>query len=1046
MPEENTVFNAYCKKFRLIGCSLLLGCLLLQTVFAQATSATLSGICTDEEGNSIAQVSITVTNLETGKTRTALSDEEGRFYLPYLPAGHYRLAATKSGFRTEIRQNVKLSVGDAAVLNFQLRVGQIEEQIEVTAGFSPVETLNSAFSEIVDEHKIQHLPLNGRDITQLIQLQLGVNVARTDLGDILSGGKGARITVAGARPSSNIFMLDGTIINNLGNRVATGATGQLTGIETIQEFRALTSAFSAAYSRVSGGAFNIITKSGSNALHGSVFEFLRNDNFDARNFFDIEKPEYRRNQFGFSLGGPVSKNRTFFFGSYEGLRESTGLTTIKTVPDTDARNGLVAGNRVTINPLVKPYLDLWPQPTFDPVRGDGSAIFVGQFNRAAEEDFFTLRFDHSISESDSVMARYTVSDSSFLFLSEESFPQFPNQARNRPQYLTLSETKIFSPNLTNELRFGFARSNPTEDIAPEDPLPELSFIAGQPIGTISISGFDIFGSDRNLPRRITQNSFQLSDNFNFNRNRHTFAAGLQVERLQYNIISSSRSRGEFTFSNLSNFLRGIARTFEGLLPDANDVARSYRQTLLGWFLQEEVRAHRRLTLHFGLRHEFVTVPTENHGRLNNLHDPLDPAITIGKPFITSKKNFAPRLGFAWDVTGDGKTSLRGGGGIFYDLFLAHHWWNSIVRLAPFAITARATGADARFPNGLVGLNPLGRDAVIAVDFDHGQPLAYQFNLSLQREILPQTLLTAAYVGSRGVKLSREADWNIGNPGNPVRANPNFTRIRFRTWDANSFYHSFQLSINKRFAHGFQAQGSYTLSKSVDDASSGLGRSEFNNGQQRTSDPFDHRRDRGLSSFDVRQNLVLNFTADLPFGSGRTAGNSLSRFFDRVIGGWQLNGIVTLSSGTPFTPIIINDLDADGTDDNEQRPNLKPGQSNNPVLGNVEQWFDPTAFESLAPGTRGNLGRNTIIGPGLATFDLAFLKSFKPAGLSEKLNLQFRAEFFNLLNRANFSVPARSNLEIFSEAGADAEPLPNVGRITSTSTSSRQIQFALRLSF
>jgi hypothetical protein len=247
-------------------------------------------------------------------------------------------------------------------------------------------------------------------------------------------------------------------------------------------------------------------------------------------------------------------------------------------------------------------------------------------------------------------------------------------------------------------------------------------------------------------------------------------------------------------------------------------------------------------------------------------------------------------------------------------------------------------------------------------------------------------------------------------------------------------------VNKRFGHGFQAQGSYTFSKSIDDASSGLGRSEFNNGQQRTSDPFDHKRDRGLSSYDVRHNLMMNFTLDLPFG------NSLSGAAEKLIAGWQLNGIASFSSGIPFTPIIINDLDQDGTDDNEQRPNLKPGRSNNPTTGRVEQWFDPSAFESILPGTRGNLGRNTITGPGLAVFDFSVAKNFALASINENLNVQFRAEFFNLFNRANFSTPPRSNLEIFTDAGVDAAPLPNAGRITSTATTSRQIQLALRISF
>jgi hypothetical protein len=1026
-----------------VCCQVLLLILMVFSVAgagAQAVNASLSGVCTDAAGQLLGEVRVTIKNLDTGIARSAITDAGGRYHIAALAPGRYVAEASRKGFKTEIRQPVSPSVGQETLLDFTLQVGNLEERIEVTADASFIEAANPALSEIVDEKKIRDLPLNGRDITQLIQLQPGVNVARTDVGDILSGGEGTRITVAGTRPSGNSFMLDGTIINNLGNRVATGATGQLTGIETIQEFRVLTSAYSARFSRATGGAFDIVTRSGANVFHGSLFEFIRNDNFDARNFFDLEKPEFRRNQFGFSLGGALVKNRTFFFGSYEGLRENLGRTVIRTVPDLDARQGMVSGTRVEINPLVQPYLRLFPLPTFDPAAADGSALFVGQFNQRAQEDFFTVRLDHHFSEADSLMARYTFSESNRLFITEETFPEFPNRDINRPQYFTLRETRIISPRATNELQFGFARSNPAEDIAPTDPLTALGFIPGQPLGTISIGGFDIFGTDRNAPRRLTQNSYQIGDHFTLHKGSHILTAGLQFERFQYNVISSSRARGEFIFSNLTDFLRGRARTFEGLLPSASDVARSYRQSLFGWFLQDDFRPSRRLTLNLGFRHEFVTVPTEKHGRLNNLHDPLDEKITVGKPFITAKANFAPRAGFALDLKG-GRTVLRGGAGIFFDQFLAHQWWNSIVKLAPFAITARASGADARFPNALAGLIALGRDAVLAVDYDHGQPYVYQYNLNLQHEVFPQTVLTAAYVGSRGVKLSREADWNIGAPGNPLRRNPNFTRIRFRTWDANSFYNSLQLGINRRFGGGFQIQGAYTLSKSVDDASSGLGRSEFSNGQQRTSDPFDHKRDRGLSSFDVRQNFILNFTLEIPYGRANS-----ERLLDRLLGGWQMSGILTLSSGTPFTPFIVSDIDDDGTDDNEQRPNLKPGSSNNPVVGRVEQWFDPQAFESLPAGSRGNLGRNTIIGPGLAAFDVSMAKKIKLDSLAENLAVQFRAEFFNLFNRANFSIPGRSNLEIFTTGGTEAKPLPNVGRITSTATAARQLQFALRISF
>lgn len=1011
---------------------------------AQGVGGTITGIVRDEQGAAIPDVALSVRNVETGFVRRLTTNEAGRYSASGLPFGIYQLEASKPGFRSEVRTGIRLTVGQEVVLDLTLRVGQVEERVEVTGGAPLVETTTAALGELVDARKVRDLPLNGRDIVQLITLQTGVNVIRTDEGDILTGGKGTRLSVAGVRASGHIFMLDGTIINNLMNRVASNATGQLTGVETIQEFRVLTSSYSAEYPRVMGGAFNIVTKSGTNEWHGSLFHFLRNDNLDARNFFDREKPEFKRNQFGFSVGGPIRRDRHFAFGSYEGLRETLGLTVIRSVPDLEARRGILGGRSVEIHPAVVPYLNIWPQPTADPVPGDGSALFVGAFAQRGREDFFTVRTDWTLSSSDTLMVRYTFADSREFRISEEVFPEFPNRGQNRVAYVTIAETKALSPILIHDFRFGLARTTPQEVPDPANPHTELAFIPGQPIGTITISGFDRFGTDRNTPRRLTRNSFQYYDNLSLLIGRHSVRVGFAAERLQDNVISSSRARGEFTFSSLADFLRARPRTFEGLLPEASDFTRGYRQSLFGWYLQDEFRLTNRFALTYGLRHEIPTDPTEQHGRLNNLHDPMDPKITIGKPFVVSKRLFAPRLGFAWDLTGDGKTALRGGFGIFFDPFLAHHWWNSIVRLPPFAITARASGSAVSFPNALSGLRALARDAIFAVDFDHGQPYVYQYNLNLQREIFPQTVLTLAYVGSRGVHLGREADWNIGSPGNPTPRNPNFTRIRFRTFDANSIYNALQLGLNKRFSRGFQIQGSYTFSKSIDEASAELGRVEGGaHGQARTSDPFDRKRDRGLSNFDVRHNLVINATWDLPFGRGRRFGNYSSGVMEKLLGGWQVSGIATFSSGQPITPIIIVDLDRDGSDDNEQRPNLRPGRSPNPRIGRPERWFDPSAFFSLTPGTRGNLGRNTIIGPGVVLLDVGLMKTIP---ISERSALQFRLELFNLANHPNFATPPRSNLEIFNAPGPDAQPLPEVGRITQTSTTARQIQLALRLSF
>ncbi len=1003
---------------------------------AQTVLGSLSGMVRDEAGAGIPGANIEIRNVATGRTRTVVSDMEGRYQAGFLTLGEYQIQATRAGFRGESRSGVELNVGREAVVDFRLRISDQQETIEVTGDASLVETVNPSFSGLVDSRKISELPLNGRDIVQLIQLQTGVQAARTDSGNIVTGGQGTRVTVAGARTSLNVYMLDGTVINNLSNRVAGGATGALSGVETIKEFRTYTNNYSAEISRAAGGAFNIVTKSGTNSLHGSLFWFLRNDNFDARNFFDGERPEFLRHQAGASLGGPVIKDRTFFFGSYEGFRERLGQTIIRLVPSLEARQGIVGNQRIPIAPQVQPYLDLWPQPTGEGTPGSGVAPFVSLFDRPVREDLFNFRIDHQFTGSDTFFVRYTTSDSWQEFLTNETFPEFPNRLTSRSHYLTLQETRILSPSTMNELRLGFARTNPFERILAEQAPPGLAFIPGQALGTITIAGLSVFGPDRATPRRLTQNSFQFSEQLTFTKGVHTLTLGMQLERLQSNVVSVSSARGDFRFAGIADFLRGQATTVEGVMPGAHDFTRGYRQTLAGFYVQDTYRFSPRLLLHLGLRHEFVTVPTEHHGRMNNLHHYMDPAVTVGPPFITAKDRVAPRLGFAFAPRRDGKMAIRGGFGIFYVPFVASHWWNSIVRLPPFTVVARATGAEARFPDALAGVNPIGRESISAIEYNHDQPYMMQYNLSVQRELLPATVLTVAWVGSSGVHLGREADFNIGSLGNPVRRNPNFSRIRFRTWDARSSYHSLQASLMRYFHRGLQYQISYTYGKSIDEASTEMGRLEFNNGQARSADPFNRRNERARSSFDVTHNLVANAIWDLPVRSER---------LPVLVNGWQLNSIVTLTSGNPFTPIITVDLDRDGTDDNEQRPNLRPGASPNPVLGRPEQWFDPGAFYSISAGERGNLGRNTIIGPGLATVDLGAVKTFRFTR-RDGLQLQFRAEAFNLFNRANFNTPPRAHLEVFAQPGFGAQPLPEAGRIISTSTPARQLQFALRAIF
>ncbi len=1050
-----------------------------QSLRAQVSTATISGTARDSSGAMLPGAEVVVRNVETGISRSVVTDSAGRFRIPQLGLGQYEVRATVTGFKTEVRNGIVLTVGREAVLDMTLQVGDVTETVEVTSEAPLVETTSAAVSGLVSDQQIRELPLNGRSLEQLAVLQLGVTLSR-NAGVGFFSGNVARINIAGARTSSNSFLLDGTDVNDFWNNTPGSVAGVSLGVDTVREFKVLVNNYSAEYGRAGGGVITSVSRSGTNQLHGSVFEFLRNSSLDAPKWEDNKfrsgvKAPFRRNQYGFTVGGPIRKDQTFFFGSYEALTQRLASTVASPVAP--------VASRATAVPSVVPYLNFVPLPNrINP--GTALPDYVSAISNPTEEDYFMTRLDHRLSESDSLFGRYTFDDASVG--NANPTETFANPSRSRNQYFTFEETHIFTPTTLNVFRLGTNRSvGKSECEALVDFPSSLDLIPGRAFGSsggiamaAGVNGVPGLVNCRTAPHNNWYNLYEVSDDVTLIRSAHSLKTGFIAKNIRANKQSNNSYAGTYEFATLNGFLAGTPSLFESELLTV-DSFRSWRQTLYGMYLQDEWKFRPQLTLNLGVRYEFVTAPIEANGKASMLRDILDPETTrFGKEAFlpnVSKKNFSPRIGFAYDAFGNGRTAVRGGFGIYYDQILPVVYSQPAIRNRPYF--SRVLINNPVFPTAhqqLVNASPaiVGANNIMVTD----NPYLMQYNFSIQQQFAGSWVANVGYIGSRGVHLISVRDGNSAFPdilpdgrkyfpptNERGKRNPNFAEISNYQTDADSQYHGLVVGLNQRFRNGLQLQISYTYAKLLDNSSAQYAPESSGGGNRISGDPDDLRTDWGLSSQHVGQNFVANTTYILPFAKDQGG------WKERVIGGWQLNSIMTFSSGAPRNVQISYDRARTQGNGFTPRPNLAPGASNNPTvgttagcgvvvvngvseslfkpgtkLGTPDLFMDPCAFSLQERGYFGNLARNSVIGPGLATVDLSLTKNIPL--LWEGSNLQFRSEFFNGMNHSNFNAPLSTVFSTDFAPAAVVSPRADFGQITSTRTTSRQIQFALKLTF
>jgi len=1113
----------------------------VSTAFTQVTTGTILGSVTDSAGAAVSAATITITEVNKNTTSRTQSDDSGSFNVPFLVPGTYTIAVEKPGFKKGVQTNLLLEVDQKARADFQLTIGNVSETIEVTAAAPLVRSESAELGEVIGTRAVRELPLNGRNFAQLVYLNPGVTPGQA--GENLSGASTfnprgpSNFNALGSRANTNAWLVDG--IDN--NEYTFNTVIVAPSVESVREFKTLTGVFSAEFGR-GAGVVSISTQSGSNDLHGNVFEFHRNHVLDARNVFapaNQRKPVFRQNQYGVAVGGPLiipkiynGKNKTFFFFDYAALRTGRGIATVNTVPTAQMRNGdfsqliaaggpnltifdprstrTVAGSTTpvrdafpgnimpaaAINPVGRNVLSIYPTPNA-PGRVNGLFDnFTSVPNRLVRDNVYTGRFDHVVSTKDNIFFRYTYNNYNLTAPQGQSNCCLPTPADAASRFTlgpfvaglqdtilttqgsAFNWTRILKPNLLHEFRAGFARTNPltTQQDIGINAATSLGIrninLNRQSSGIPTINIADITGLSGGpafLPVNPLQTHYQLDSAWNWTVGKHTLKFGWHIVRRDAQPFVNEAVRGNMNFnraftanpSSPANSGFGPASLLAGFMNSGNRSGLFEPFYLRIWenslYIQDDIKLSRRLTLNLGVRHEVFLPETEKYDRLPNFDLGTLKVIYAGQNGVsrsankqTNWKNFGPRIGLAYDLTGNGKTIVRGGYSLVY---------------FPDPVTA----------NGQIGLNipifftqslvfpdfPIGMQGIASIDNPFPLPTAVQprttaelnalnpsprvnghsllnrtpymqtWTANFQRQLTSSLMVEIDYAGSTGMNLAQAYNPNETQPG-PGALAPrrllqplnNVNNIFFVDYRSRSSFHSMQLKASKRYENGLQFLAAYTWGKSLDYTGS-VGSGGGASGGPQTVTCLDCNR--GPSGFDVRHRAVFSYVYDLPFGKGKKmdAGNTV---VNKVIGGWQMSGITTLTTGRPFTP----GLAAGVNNGAPSWPNRLAcsGKLDNPT---ADRWFDRDCFAAPPAFTYGNVGRGILYSPGIVNFDTSFVKNNR-FGAGERFNAQFRFEAFNLFNSPYFGFP---NASIGS---------PTAGRITSTVGDNRSLQLALKFEF
>ena len=1027
--------------------------------YSQVTTGSISGSVTDSSRAVLPGAQVVVQNEETGVSRTVQADAAGRYSAPSLGLGRYRVTATLSGFQTEIRTGIVLTVGREAVVDIQLAVGAVTQSVEVTGEASLVETSEATMSNLVNSTSIQELPLNGRDLSQLILLSPNVTQAVDSKSTYSYNGFGRRISIAGFQGEDNAYLLDGGWVDDFYHHIPSGPTGELLGVETVREFTVLTSNFGAQYGRALGGVFNAVSRSGANEFHGDLFEFLRNSDLDDRSFFDQGggPPTFRRNQFGATIGGPIKKDKTFFFASYEGLRQALGTTNSAVVPTAAAWQGnLGTGPLVTVSPKILPYQPLFPLPTPGALDyGGGEAQYIFVANTPTNFDFGQARVDHQFSSKDSFFVRFTGSKS--VSIATQALPEFTGNLSLGFDYLTLSETHVFSPALLNSAHFQFDRVTPA-DVGgyPATPPGAFSF-PGAPPPSFAVTGLTSVAGLAKPNDHYTTNRYAFQDDLSLVRGNHSMSFGGMFERIQFNMEVPDRPFGEWTFNSLSGFLTATPTQYRGTPPGVGNPIRGFRQDEMALYFQDDWKVTPKLTLNLGVRWEPYTVPTEVNGLVANLRHLTDPNSVVGNPYWINRSwnNIGPRFGFAYSPFGNSKTSIRGGFGEYFVPTDTPYLQDSGTRVPPlFPFYQIPNPSPSSFPNSIPMLQAIGSAFTSGdvVPYEHlNTQHSLSWNLSIQQQLGTNEVLTLGYVGNRGIDILAYLSENspvpvydgvsLAVPSGSSQAtlpNPAFNNVSYWANAANSWYNAFTARFERRFAAGLTAGVSYTFAKALTQSDGGkLGGGDLGSGSV-VKDAFNLASGKMLSGYDIRNAFTASADYQLPFGKG------MKGLTGHLISGWETTGILTLQGGLPITPTAGSPSALSALNIGGRTPNstgcpynqIAPGVK---FVSGAVQYFNPQCYAFPTALELGNVAENSIIGPGLVTVNFAVARNF---AVTERMHMQFRAEAFNLTNRVNFAQPAAS---LFSGTGGRTGSAGQITNVVS-SAGGRQIQFGLKLIF